>query len=57
MRPHIICHMLSSLDGRIDGTVLKSAEERVFPHRHTGEELRIFEGGTGRPVLREFSKA
>lgn len=24
MRPHIICHMLSSLDGRIDGAVLKA---------------------------------
>jgi riboflavin biosynthesis pyrimidine reductase len=23
MRPHIICHMLSSIDGRIDGAVLK----------------------------------
>jgi 2,5-diamino-6-(ribosylamino)-4(3H)-pyrimidinone 5'-phosphate reductase len=24
MRPHIICHMLSSLDGRIDGAVLEA---------------------------------
>ena len=24
MRPHVICHMLTSVDGRIDGSVLKA---------------------------------
>jgi 2,5-diamino-6-(ribosylamino)-4(3H)-pyrimidinone 5'-phosphate reductase len=24
MRPHIICHMLSSVDGKIDGAVLRT---------------------------------
>ncbi len=28
MRPHIICHMLSSLDGRIDGAVLANVMNR-----------------------------
>ena len=28
MRPHIICHMLSSIDGKIDGTSLKGLPRR-----------------------------
>ena len=29
MRPHVICHMLSSVDGKIDGAVLKAAIEQA----------------------------
>ena len=39
MRPHIICHMLSSVDGRIDGEVLRDVI-RQGEYEETGAELK-----------------
>ncbi len=39
MRPHIICHMLMSIDGRIDGSVLGTAMEKG-EYERTGASLR-----------------
>jgi 2,5-diamino-6-(ribosylamino)-4(3H)-pyrimidinone 5'-phosphate reductase len=39
MRPHIICHMLSSLDGRIDGAVLQGVIGKG-EYEETGAELK-----------------
>ena len=38
MRPHIICHMLSSVDGRIDGSVLRNVTGGEY--EETGAELK-----------------
>lgn len=39
MRPHIICHMLSSIDGKIDGGFLKAVTEGDL-YEATGLELK-----------------
>ena len=39
MKPHIICHMLSSVDGRIDGGVLQSVIGKG-EYEETGAELK-----------------
>ena len=39
MRPYIICHVLSSLDGRIDGGVLRSLIGKG-EYEETGAELK-----------------
>jgi riboflavin biosynthesis pyrimidine reductase len=39
MKPHIICHMLSSVDGRIDGAVLQSVMAKG-EYEETGAELK-----------------
>jgi hypothetical protein len=31
MRPYVICHMLSSMDGQIDGAALNALEELACP--------------------------
>jgi riboflavin biosynthesis pyrimidine reductase len=38
MKPYIICHMLSSVDGRIDGGVLQSVIGKG-EYEETGAEL------------------
>jgi len=39
MKPHIICHMLSSVDGRIDGGILQSVIGKD-EYEETGAELK-----------------
>lgn len=39
MRPHIICHMLSSIDGKIDGTALAAVMPEGI-YEETGASLR-----------------
>ena len=39
MKPHIICHMLSSVDGRIDGGVLQNVTGKG-EYEETGAELK-----------------
>ena len=39
MRPYVICHMLSSIDGRIDGDALEAVIERS-EYEETGAKLK-----------------
>ncbi|MFL6449932.1 MAG: hypothetical protein ACJ746_19945 [Bryobacteraceae bacterium] len=39
MRPHIICHMLSSVDGKIDGASLKGLTP-TNEYEVTGQQLK-----------------
>ena len=38
MRPYVICHMLSSIDGKIDGSVLEAVTSEG-EYESTGAEL------------------
>ena len=56
MKPHIICHMLSSVDGRIDVGVLQSVIGKG-EYEETGAELKGDAWICGRMVYLQARKA
>ena len=55
MRPYIICHMLSSVDGKIDGAALEAVMS-AGDYETTGAELRGDAWICGRTTMQHFAQ-
>lgn len=55
MRPHIICHMLSTLDGKIDGAALRAIAD-TGDYETTGAQLKGDAWICGRTTMQQFAE-